>query len=82
MDRRMRRSEAETMPRSPCNASVGFRNSALVPVDTKVWQTFCAMKPLFPMPENSSVPGHAKQACTENKLWICGTLEIGVHLGY
>ena len=35
---------------------VGLKYTAFVPVDTSVWQTFWAMKPLFPMPVNRSVP--------------------------
>ena len=35
------RSWREMMPMSPCRASWGLRNTALVPVDTSVWQIFC-----------------------------------------
>lgn len=57
------KSSRPTMPMSPCSASVGFRKTAFVPVDTSVWHTFCAMKPLLPMPVSRMEPLQSRHAC-------------------
>lgn len=58
-------SSGDTMPMSPCSASTGCRNTALVPVDTRVWQIFCAMKPLLPTPVNRTLPLQARHVCRQ-----------------
>lgn len=63
-----------TLPMSPCRASVGLRNEARVPVDTRIWASFCAMKPLLPTPVRCTVPGHAITACSHEKIFKMSVL--------
>ena len=44
------------MPRSPCWASLGWRNTAGIPVEQKVVAMFMAICPALPMPLVTSLP--------------------------
>lgn len=63
LEKQTSRSAREMMPISPCSASWGLRKTALVPVDTSVWQIFCAISPLLPTPVKITTPVHSRQAC-------------------
>ena len=45
-----------TMPRSPCMASAGCRNSAGLPVEVNVAAILRAISPLLPMPLTTTRP--------------------------
>lgn len=70
------RSSLLTIPKSPCSASVGLRKTAFVPVETRVWEIFCAIKPLLPTPVNRIEPVQARQACQQRQRsvkFVCQT---------
>src|SRR5258706_243622 len=54
------RSPGTSRPRSPCNASAGWRNKDGVPVDANVALIFFAMNPGLPMPVTTTLPEHAR----------------------
>lgn len=43
-------------PKSPCNASVGCKNTAIMPIELNVATSFCAIHPDFPTPVNTTLP--------------------------
>ena len=40
---------------------------ALVPVETRVWVIFWAMKPLLPTPVNMMVPWQSRHSCRKDE---------------
>ena len=52
-----------------------------MPVDTRVWQIFWAISPLFPTPVNITTPRQSRQACDRIR-WAGGRVLVGVEWGH